>query len=483
MSKKKEKEKKKKVNYNKIVNPNIVGRGGAFVSPGVRKTAFRALTNKQLQRTVKNIIKTQVLSKHSYANAQKVLKAVEDAADYINIAGTKYAQITKPAGEFVGGASSTTVPIPSMEKETVKVLGSSPTSPYSAKTYKIRFTCGKQPTQTLQRLRKNHGSNKVSIYNKEYMNLDPSQLDDWDINAGFNRKFQGFYKHELTVPTVRDVKDLYDLRSGTNWDYTSEEVKIYGSALSFTTNMKFVNVNSYLPCNIRVSLYNFEPQQLEPYNKMTAYCGQLLGQQDNAMPIDYLLAVGTPSGVISYCEVDPVSTGIRDSENFKTDIKIVKSFQRRLRPGDMLDFKYTHLCGPGLRLDKINAATDNASWSENLPLGYGIMVEAWGVQVDAVRNDVTNKGRVIGTGPALLSSTANKSVHLVLADNTISATQSPIDKTEYHARAFFNAPKGINAVTKRYNCPHTQITDGPSGSVGVYIPITTSAQEEYSSES
>jgi hypothetical protein len=247
--------------------------------------------------------------------------------------------------------------------------------------------------------------------------------------------------------------------------------------------MKFVNINSYLPCNVRVSLYSFEPQQLEPYNKFTSYSGALLGQQDNAMPLDYLLSVGTPTGVHAYCEVDPSSTGIRDSENFKTDIKIVKSFQRRLKPGDMLDFKYNHLCGPGLRLDRINAATDNASWNDNLPLGYGIMVEAWGVQVDAVRNDASSKGRIIGTGPALLSTTSNKSVHLVLADNTISATQSPIDKTAYHARAFFNAPKGLNAVTKKYNCPHTQITNGPSGSVGVYIPITTSAQEEYSSES
>jgi hypothetical protein len=77
-------------------------------------------------------------------------------------------------------------------------------------------------------------------------------------------------------------------------------------------------------------------------------------------------------------------SSLNQSSNFKTQAKIVKSFYKKINPGDTLDFRMTHHCGPGVRFDIINSYM-TAGAEGNQPSSYGIAIEAIGTPCEGVR--------------------------------------------------------------------------------------------------
>lgn len=72
------------------------------------------------------------------------------------------------------------------------------------------------------------------------------------------------------------------------------------------------------------------------------------------------------------------------SANFKVQAKIVKTFFKMLNPGDTLDFRMTHHCGPGIRFDVAQSYIANGQSKGAQPSSYGMIVEAFGTPCEGV---------------------------------------------------------------------------------------------------
>jgi hypothetical protein len=73
------------------------------------------------------------------------------------------------------------------------------------------------------------------------------------------------------------------------------------------------------------------------------------------------------------------------SSNFKTQARVVKSFSKTLDPGDTLDFRMIHHCGPGIRFDIAQSYLTAFQSKGTQPSSYGIIVEAVGTACEGVR--------------------------------------------------------------------------------------------------
>jgi hypothetical protein len=103
------------------------------------------------------------------------------------------------------------------------------------------------------------------------------------------------------------------------------------------------------------------------------------------------------------------------SAAFKTQAKIVKSFKRYLNPGNTLDFRMRHHCGPGIRFD---IAKNYLTKSGLQPSSYGIIVEVQGTACEAIR--FSDKSIFQGTCPGWYNYEYEKGVKVVRNSSIIS---------------------------------------------------------------
>lgn len=102
---------------------------------------------------------------------------------------------------------------------------------------------------------------------------------------------------------------------------------------------------------------------------------------------------------------------------FKTQAKIVRTFVKRLNPGDTFDFRMTHHCGPGIRFDVAKVYLNNIGGGMQ-PSSYGIIVEAKGTPCECIRNE--DNALFQGTSPGWYNFEGRKGITLVRNSTVIS---------------------------------------------------------------
>lgn len=107
----------------------------------------------------------------------------------------------------------------------------------------------------------------------------------------------------------------------------------------------------------------------------------------------------------------------------KTHARVGKTVNKRLSPGDILDFRFTNMCGPGVRLD-IGKTYMTKGAKGDQPSFFSFIVESCGLDCEAII--IVDKSRFIGTAPGWYNFEFKKSLRLVTY-NTVTDSENRSD--------------------------------------------------------
>jgi hypothetical protein len=392
-------------------------------------------------------------------------------------AGKWYISVLEsPGGEYIEAKGST---IPSSSTESSRRLSGGNNIAEST-LHTTVFTAGNPSTKNLKLLGKLNGNTKLKYFDTLYAGYDSDQKAWFNQTAGFNQKSQALWNTLTTGFTVGDMNNLFGIgyTSSANTEYAA-----YACIYNLQSRMKITTERAYLPCFVRINLVSYKDESVNYKDAMPSYVNTLTFgiQLNGSMPIGYQLDNASFNSQRHVVLVDPSSAGIKSADRFKNDCVIVKSFTKKLYPGDMWNFEYNHRCGPGIRLDKIKGAYINATTNDETPLGYAYIVETWGARCEAIINSPSNNGRIRGTAPSSLAFEFQKSISGVLPSTVLSTdTSGGFDNSKFATRTFSH--NLIPGTLKVANYGVDKITDGPTGVLDdkIFIPVMSDSVVQFS---
>jgi hypothetical protein len=279
----------------------------------------------------------------------------------------------------------------------------------------IRFNIGLRSSMSVIDAEKQHGSTNIQ--------LSKSLSDGKDINStgflrrqfGFNRKPFDFLNENFYV-VVKDYEKIYKISS---WNIPEHSVQVfYGLVKKEYCSVKIRNSNSYHKLIFIVHVVKILDDDIcmhDLYN--VTFNGSK--QEDVAIPFVYQITGKNVEPVLTNEFMNSIKCFGGASPNmsaaFKTQAKIVKSFKRYLNPGDTLDFRMRHPCGPGIRFD---IAKNYLLRNGLQPSSYGIIVEVQGTPCEAIR--FSDKSIFQGTCPGWYNYEYQKGVKVVRNSSIIS---------------------------------------------------------------
>jgi hypothetical protein len=383
--------------------------------------------------------------------------------------------LDSPGGDFIEQKGAT-IPSSSIENSR-RISGRNNIAESTLHT--TVFTAGNPTTKNLKLLGKLNGNTKLKYFDTLYQAYDSAAKSVFNQTAGFNQKSQALWNTLTTGFTIGDMNSLFNITyaSSSNTEYAA-----YACIYNLQSKMKITTERAYLPCFVRINLISYKDESVNYKDALASYLNtvETATQINGSMPIAYQLENGSHNSQRHVVLVDPTSSGIKSADRFKSDCTIVKSYTKKLYPGDMWNFEYNHRCGPGIRLDKIKGAYINSSVNNETPLGYAYIVETWGAKCEAIINSSSNNGRIRGTAPSSLAFEFQKSISGVLPSTVLSnATPGGFENIKFATRTF--SQNLIPSLHKITNYDVDDITDGPTftADTGIYIPVMSDSVVQF----
>jgi hypothetical protein len=200
-------------------------------------------------------------------------------------------------------------------------------------------------------------------------------------------------------------------------------------------------------------------------------------QIDGSMPRLYQQeSIQTNTIVGNSIMVDPKTNGIRTSEKWKSSMKVIESKTVKLYAGDRIKLVYDHMCGSGIRLDKLHGCEKDNSWNNDHPITYSLMIESWGEEVDAYAYADANKV-IKGSCPGSLQFEFSKHItgigpSATGANQILTTTAKGYISNRYAVKVYTKSP--LSLLTRRSFGTYAELTSTTGSSYR--IPVMSGAE-------
>lgn len=371
---------------------------------------------------------------------------------------------------------SDTLSVPSISQTTLAKYTGSKWNPNS-KTIKISFQSGKRPSRANFNCGKQNGVNKkVYLDTIRQTSITDAQRQAFTVSTGYNQKKQFMFDSGYTSFNIAGLASIFNF-TGLTAPATSNQ-RVYANVHKMLSEIKITNINKYLPTYLKIHFFRYQQQEIPYLSLLGSCCNSVVTTQDSqeAMPFMYQLQPSvTVASTRAEVKVDPKTPGIMSAPEWKSQCEIVKSFSVKLNAGDILNLNHTHLCGSGIRLDKLFGEWINPTTSNTIPLTYGVMFEMYGPSVDAYRS-TDNRIRYLGTGPGYLTFEFKRSITGALPPTSTStenhdATYGGFDSVHFGIRVFQNE-------TTIHRSTASKVLNWDEGSTAITIPVMSDLAEQ-----
>lgn len=370
---------------------------GGFVSSGYSAAFTRAA--KTLAGDVAGMAAKDILGKSpGLMSAMKSIDRATSKAKRLTRGATK-------VGEAILGIDQTSkivnhgLKFPTVQMDSEKRAGNMQVQ--QIRTLKTKAVLGKPSTSTLLRAARQNGKEENLLHSTihdDQLSTGIDALARIGLNQrfGFNMK-QWYFPNQRAYMTIGDVGNQFisknsgpsDLKTSSFNDYT-----LLGGLLYEKIKFRISNSSSYFPIKFKVHIMACESVDKLTSNIFNEMFNTFIDtQQDGRIPVLRQLVDADTSGYYSTCWTDPGVT-MSMADRFWRDNDVVKTFSKRLRPGDVWELEYYVQCGAGVDLEKASAAKGSAP---NAPLNFYPIIEAQGLQCEIVKS--SDLSTYIGTSP------------------------------------------------------------------------------------
>jgi hypothetical protein len=425
-----------------LVKPRDISRGGIKMSD-YRRTARRRLLPKnmdvsKLYSATTRWINRRLMEELSQRRVDALTKRAPRGTTFRKGRRAFY-RIEQP--DTTGRRSEDT--IPAQDQQTVILQQQAGNSNITNRIHNTRFETGRASSSILKTLSKMNGTKRVVLYDTKIDQLGSagfkmvrSQLTN---AAGFNSR--GFFiMPGLFAPNALDIRRLFN-PGGTSNDggYTSniENLRQYASILEHRSLLHIYNQNTFHALRMKIHVVKVK-NELQFASVPQYFAGNIV---DDTKPTDIPQTTQYESGIPSYyLHSGSVSEGNTSRENqtlhwqqslkgpglmasprFRDEFRIVKTFTKRLEPGEHWQFNHTHHYGGGLDLARVFINTDldpstDPGYDSN-PVAYQFILEVQGYPCEGIyKPDTSAKLETrSGTNPCFYTMEFKKDIKFVLA--------------------------------------------------------------------
>lgn len=379
--------------------------------------------------------------------------------------------------DVVGGGKGPTGYVQT-DTERTRIAGS---NSYPMKQHYTKFVYGRPSTRAVRQLSKLNGKSNIEMYNTIYQNPATTPREALRAEAGFNQKvifFQGL---------ARVTGDMMSVQYGLPNDFlpiSAKEQNIYGMTLNLWRKLKLMNTNKFLPMHVTIKLWKRTNTDQDGRTNFTlAFNTDPLVQQVDKFPIRYQLKAVDTKESIDRVLIDP-NVSLERSPYWMSKYERVKTFKKKLNPGEIWNYHEELQCGSGLNLSHLEAL-DNEQTLQTL--GYEMTVEVKGVPCEAIYGG-NNDQHIIGTSPCFIQMEVSRGHESVLRASDegdySTLTSGGLVSTTYAIRAFTKRPAGID-TQKIVNVDVANVVSDPAAfntGGNVHIPVMTDTSIQYSDE-
>lgn len=456
-----------------------IGTTRKYVKGRMKRVVLEDLPPDKLKRFVELVI-IRAAKKRGLDKAAMLLATLGSEKLAAKV-GSAYANIIQaPEGDFMGSATQ----VPATSVESSKML-SGWNGGYTSKSHKIRFEAGPPSTSSIRRLRKLFGETKTTQFDTLRTALSDASRAELTVHTGFNQKNQVMFSPSYTGFTLNDMNEIFQINDvDENLTYSQ---KVYANIMEMASNVRISNINKFLPVTVKIYMVKNLDLTREfssiIASATNAYPGII--QSNNAMPVYNQLAADVVGSNVKSVLVDPKSNGIISSNQWKGEVEIVRTFTKKLGPGDVLDFDYIHHCGPGLRLDKVMGMWTDTAINDASSVTYLPMFEIVGPPVEAYRAD-NSAYRYLGTAPGSVNFEFKKTIKGVQRSFSVFDENTGANKGYYSqhfgVRIYSKSVQEIIDKERVENFDFANVVSSAGTSSQVIIPIATPLSSDYVGE-
>lgn len=373
-----------------------VPRGGFSPGFGIPKIPYRATAEqayKYARKFGEEYARNQWkrATKHTLDAAKVYIETVA-APQAVKVGNDIIGKIAGAANATVSGSATPSAFI-QMDAEKQRYTGGTNTS---LKQYYTTFESGKPAPKVTRLLARQQGTVEKSYWNSIYDTGTTTQREALRLEAGFNQKLLYTYprlRHNLFHMT--EAYSVGDLKPLANKEQT-----LYGQTLYLWRKLQIMNTNSFLPVVVKIKLWkaNFgttvSDRLSDSFMDATEWLTKDV-QVAGKLPLKYQLGPVTTVSDSKRVLVDP-SVSFNAADNWSSDFTQVKSFSKRLKPGEIWNWSEKYHCGAGLDLLEMQRVFSELP---ACPLGYDLTIEVQGVKCQGIYGANTNQ-HLIGLGPS-----------------------------------------------------------------------------------
>lgn len=270
------------------------------------------------------------------------------------------------------------------------------------------------------------------------------------IKAGANRKMQKMVDPDYFGFSHADLQSFFDITSHTG--STIREQIAYGAISKLVSKSTITNMNKYIPVHVKASLLRPKVVGVDPITQwLKCFNTTTTVQIEGAIPLYTQLTNSASSSIFGNTQlVDPKSKGVKASEVFNSSFEVVESKKVKLLSGDRLKINYEHLCGSGVRLDKLHGMQTDTGFSTKHPVTYMLFLEMWGEEVDVMSNTSTSQ-IIKATAPVAVQFEYEKIVHGVRPSTTAADMQTSAGYTSNHFAVKLYSKSPLVTTNRRWN--------------------------------
>lgn len=466
-------------------------KGTAFISSAMK----RILNDKDVNRAVANFI------------AERAKTATNPSShwqdDYDKFAPTRM------KGKM-GGEQITYAPLPSdlgtmtrevapvVERNT-EVIRAGSNASNLGNIYRVKVETGVPTSRSIIRSGKQNGT-RTMCFNDTRLQPDVilgtgAEYDRLDLTVkyGFNEKTTwcpGRFAHI----SLNDLQNLFEISTLSTFSDADDErsvQRIYADVHHWIQTMKIMNVNRYIDSKVKVYLVKQNNQKVLPVDTVTqAFNGSKNVQDRGTIPVRWQTADVTQSNTAAFAKsIANVGVSWRDSSEAQTHFEVIKTFSKKLKPGEAFEVKHIHHMGPGLRIDQVTQQLrDSNQYDAKYAPFYFMLFEVEGVNCEAIKAD-TRTYRRMGTAPGLVlaeTKTEGKfsmaNVQTQINSDNDGTDQSGYSKYNINYRVFTDREQArFNDLGAPFHVPFDKIVSQskPNPAVDEYVvPVIVDTDEK-----
>lgn len=254
-------------------------------------------------------------------------------------------------------------------------------------THITHFHAGKKSTRSLMRYAKDNGYEDITYYSSRIGN--PAGTDSLELRTGLNQRGVYWFT-SAALWTYVNMEALSGISGRT--ENRLQFQRTYWLVQYFGNRYTFYNKNAYVPMYVTIHFVAQQETSDSFADKMVeTFSNDLVTQKDGAIPLSYQLGTTSIKGATTELEstgivTDPKLGRLTTASNFNNNFKKIKSFTKKLLPGEVWRFDYRHHMGPGVKLGDIFTPFKNVGWDSKAAPLYAPIFEVKGATVQAYQS-------------------------------------------------------------------------------------------------